>query len=88
MRAINLRYYRWSPNRDEQLFVFQLLAIIQCKMPDFALIDASSNDLILAGRPFEMDKQGAKVLGLDWKEVEWLRMIEDSLSDSEEAEDS
>jgi uncharacterized protein (DUF362 family) len=54
--------------------------VLQCKMPDFALVDASANKLILAGKPLEIDKQGAKILGMDWKEVGHLRLAHESFS--------
>lgn len=62
--------------------------VLQCKMPDFALVDASSDDLILAGKPLEMDKQGAKVLGMDWKEVDHLRLVDDSVNEDLGLEES
>lgn len=52
--------------------------IIQCKMPNFALVDASAYGVILAGLPLEIDKQGAKLLGKDWKDVAHLRLVDKS----------
>lgn len=52
--------------------------ILQCKNPDFSIIDASEVGSILAGVPLEMDKQSAKLLDIEWREVPYLRLIEDS----------
>ena len=58
---------------------YSLHDIIRCKMPEFAVIDASAKGSILAGVPIEMDKQGAALLGKDWKAVGYLRLISDSI---------
>ena len=50
--------------------------IIQCKMPEFALVDATEKGKILAGFPLEVDKQAAKLLNLDWKQVSYIRLLE------------
>jgi uncharacterized protein (DUF362 family) len=53
--------------------------IVQCKMPDFSIIDSSERGLLLAGLSEDMDRQGAKILGLeDWSDVEYLRLLEES----------
>ncbi|MDO8459494.1 MAG: DUF362 domain-containing protein [Nanoarchaeota archaeon] len=52
--------------------------IIQCKMPDFAIIDASSKGLILAGLPLDIDKQAAKILDKDWKSIPYISLIEEN----------
>lgn len=52
--------------------------IIQCKMPEFAVIDASDRGFLLAGQPLEIDKQAAKLLGKEWKDVGHLRLIDKS----------
>lgn len=57
--------------------------IAQCRMPHFALVDATQYGVILAGLPLEIDKQGAKLLGKDWKEVGHLRLIDKSLTQEE-----
>lgn len=54
--------------------------IIMCKMPDLAVIDAKGKGMLVVGQPLEMDKQAAKMLGMDWRNVAHLRMIEDSLN--------
>jgi len=59
-----------------------------CKMPDFALIDASEHGYILAGQPLEMDKQGARLLGFDWKEIGYLKLLDDTLSEERDKDKS
>ncbi|MCX8159058.1 MAG: DUF362 domain-containing protein [Candidatus Pacearchaeota archaeon] len=53
--------------------------ILLCKMPDFALIDASEKGVMLAGIPLEIDKQASKLLGIEWKNVPYLRLIEENI---------
>jgi uncharacterized protein (DUF362 family) len=52
--------------------------ILKCKMPDFALIDSSEKGAILAGIPRDADKQAAKLLGIEWKDVGYLRLVEET----------
>ncbi len=52
--------------------------ILRCKMPDFAIIDASEQGSILAGFPLDMDKQASKLLGKEWKEIQHLRLIDEN----------
>jgi uncharacterized protein (DUF362 family) len=54
--------------------------ILKCKMPDFALIDASHLGVLLAGLPLEVDKQASKLLGKDVKSVAHLKMIDESIA--------
>jgi uncharacterized protein (DUF362 family) len=54
--------------------------IIKCKMPDFAVIDASSQGVVLAGVPLDVDKQALRILGRDIKTVPHLKMVEDSIA--------
>jgi uncharacterized protein (DUF362 family) len=63
--------------------------IVKCKVPDFSVVDASEMGVILAGLPLEIDKQGAKLLGKDWKEIHHLKLLDESLvkEDKEEAQD-
>ncbi|MBS3098659.1 DUF362 domain-containing protein [Candidatus Pacearchaeota archaeon] len=56
--------------------------ISKCKIPDFAILDASSNSQILAGLPLEMDKQAAKILGMDWKEVPYIKLLNQSMAET------
>ncbi len=51
-----------------------------CKMPNFAIADTSSKGIILAGLPLEIDKQLAKLLGKEWKQVKHLKFIDESLA--------
>jgi uncharacterized protein (DUF362 family) len=53
--------------------------IIKCKPPEFAIIDASEQGHILAGHPLEMDKQASKLLGREWKTVQHLKLLDDSM---------
>ncbi|MDO8509405.1 MAG: DUF362 domain-containing protein [Nanoarchaeota archaeon] len=59
---------------------FSIHDILKCKMPNFAVIDASQQGQILAGLPLEIDKQAAKTLGKEWKSISHLRLIDDSFS--------
>jgi uncharacterized protein (DUF362 family) len=62
--------------------------IVQCKMPDFSIIDSSERGLLLAGLSEDMDRQGAKILGLeDWSDVEYLRLLEESRIKKESMEE-
>lgn len=54
--------------------------ILRCKVPQTAIIDASEQGLIMLGDPIEIDKQAAKVLGKDWKQVQHLRLIDETIS--------
>lgn len=57
-------------------FEHQVYDILQCKYPNFSLIDASEKGYIFAGQALEMDKQAAKLLGLDWGNIEHLKILE------------
>ena len=59
---------------------YSIYDIIKCKMPNLAIIDASEKNVLLAGQPIEVDKQAAKLLGKDWKQVGHLRLIDEMLS--------
>jgi len=63
---------------------YQVHDIIQCKLPDLALIDASEHNVILAGQPLPMDKQAAKYLGLEWRDVEYLNLLDNTLGEGSE----
>jgi uncharacterized protein (DUF362 family) len=52
--------------------------ILKVKMPDAAIIDASDKGMLFVGNPFEMDKQAAKLYKGDWKNVQHLRLVEES----------
>jgi uncharacterized protein (DUF362 family) len=52
--------------------------ILRCKLPDFAIIDSSEKGVILAGLPHEVDKQAAKLLNMDWKNVGHLKLVEET----------
>ncbi len=54
--------------------------ILICKLPNFAIIDASKHGYIIAGLPIEIDKSAAKLLGKDWKSIQHLKLAHDSFS--------
>lgn len=56
--------------------------ILRCKMPSFAVIDASQNGCIMAGLPLEIDKEAAKLFKGEWKSISHLRLLNDSFSSS------
>ncbi|MEK6825352.1 MAG: DUF362 domain-containing protein [Nanoarchaeota archaeon] len=56
--------------------------ILRCKLPDFTVIDASEQGNILAGFPLEMDKQAAKLLGKEWRSVQYLKLIDEEFAQS------
>lgn len=62
--------------------------ILKCKMPQFTLIDASEKGVILAGNPLEMDKQAAKLIGKDPRQVGFLRLIEQSFQVEEKPKET
>ena len=57
---------------------FVIHDILKCKMPDLAIVDASSLGLLLAGKPFETDRHAAKLLNRDWKLIPHLRLVAES----------
>ncbi|MFH1802673.1 MAG: DUF362 domain-containing protein [archaeon] len=61
--------------------------IVRCKMPDFAIVDGKEQNAVLAGLPLEMEKQGARLLDKEWKDVQYIRLIEESFSEKEEKKD-
>ncbi len=61
--------------------------IVKCKVPDFSIVDGSEQGVILAGLPLEIDKQSARILGKDWKEVPYIKLIEDNQNKKEEDTD-
>lgn len=52
--------------------------ILLCKMPNFAIIDASAQGQILAGLPLSVDKQAAKLLGRDWRMIPHIKLVDES----------
>jgi uncharacterized protein (DUF362 family) len=59
---------------------YQIHDILKCKMPDLAVIDGSEVNVILVGKPLEMDKQSSKALGLNWRNLQHLTLIDESFS--------
>ena len=85
--AFPARYYKGLFSKEKSKIrrwplKFSLHDLLLCKMPEFALIDTSDYDVILAGIPLEMDKQAAKLLGKEWKSVSHLRLISESIPES------
>jgi uncharacterized protein (DUF362 family) len=62
---------------------YQIHDVIKCKMPEFAILDASEKGVILAGQAFEMDKQSARLMGLDWRSVEHLDLLNEEDPENE-----
>lgn len=60
--------------------------ILKCKMPEFAIIDASEMGGILAGQPLEMDKQATRAMKLDWKQISHIRLADESFHEKEKEE--
>lgn len=58
---------------------FSIHDIILCKMPDAAIIDASDYGYLLAGRPLDIDKEAARIIGKDWKGIPYLRLVNESI---------
>ncbi len=54
--------------------------IVRCKTPDAAIIDASDYGLILVGKPLDIDKQAAKLIGKQWNTIQHLRLIDESFT--------
>ena len=83
--AFPLRHYKgFFSSRKNKLdsvpVKYQVHDIVRCRAPGLALIDASEHGHILIGQPLEMDKQAAKLLGIDWRTVEHLRLINETMS--------
>lgn len=60
---------------------YQVHDIIKCKMPNFSIIDGGKKSTIIVGQPLEMDKQAAKLLGLNWNSVSHLKLVDESHSE-------
>ncbi len=54
--------------------------IVACKMPHLAVIDFPEKGIIISGKPLDMDKEGAKLLGIEWRSVGYLRTLDDTLA--------
>lgn len=57
--------------------------ILKVRSPQLAIIDASEKSAILAGKPIEIDKQAARLLGKDWRAVTHLRLMDESFANSQ-----
>ena len=59
--------------------------ILHCKMPNFAVVDASTFGYILAGLPLDIDKQAVRFFNRDWKSVAHLKLLSESFSSPKKA---
>ena len=59
---------------------YSLHDILRVKIPDFAIIDHSSQGTIMAGLPLELDKQAAKALGKDWRNIPYIKLLDEAFS--------
>lgn len=80
-------FYRQKNKIRKWPIKYSIHDITKCKFPEFAIVDASNYGTILAGLPLEMDKQGAKLLGKNWKDIPYLKLIEESLTEKENEEE-
>jgi len=91
------RYYggNWKVGMHKWPIEYSIHDILVCKMPDYAICDASiaqleheingypkEMNILLAGKPLEVDKKGALLLGYDWKRVPHL-VLADELEKNE-----
>lgn len=56
---------------------YSIVDILRCKMPEFSIMDSSEKGVILAGIPSEVDKNAAKLLGVDWRNVPHIKLVEE-----------
>lgn len=63
---------------------YSIYDMARCKLPNFSIVDASNEGAILAGLPLEIDKQSAKILGKDWRNVPHLKLIDSEFPQKEE----
>lgn len=59
---------------------YQVHDINLCKLPNFAILELRDKGVLLAGHPLEMDKQAAKLLGMDWRSIGYLRMLDETFA--------
>ncbi len=86
------RHYggNWKVGMHKWPIEYSIHDILVCKMPDYAICDASialleheingypkEMNLLLAGNPLEVDKKGALLLGYDWKRVPHLALADE-----------
>lgn len=60
--------------------------LLICKMPDFAVIDASEKGSLVAGKPLDADKQAVKLLNRDAKSLPYIRLVEETQKQMAQAE--
>ena len=66
---------------------YQIHDILKCKMPDLAIIDSAEKGFLITGKPLDMDKQAAKLFGLDWNDIAHIRLVDESFSQIPKEED-
>ncbi len=66
------------------LMKYSIHDILKCKTPDFSIVDASEFNSILAGLPFDVDKQSSKLMDIPWKEIPYLKLLEETNLKEEE----
>lgn len=84
--AFPSRYYSGFFSRNKNKIrkwplKFSIHDVLVCKMPDFAVVDASSQGSIFAGLPFEIDKRIAKSLGKEWQRVPYLNLLHEEFQE-------
>jgi uncharacterized protein (DUF362 family) len=85
--AFPLQYYKsFFSKRKNKLdgvpFKYLIHDCLKCKMPEFSIGDASLQGQIFAGQPLEIDKQAAKLFGFNWKDISYLKLLEESFNSS------
>lgn len=58
--------------------------ILRCKMPEFAIIDASKYGKLLAGIPLDMDKAAAALIGIKPENVPYISLVDEMFVEREE----
>lgn len=62
--------------------------IAHCKLPDAVFMDASDYGYVFAGKQaLDLDKQAAKLLGKEWKNIAHLKLLDDSIGRIQEEAD-
>jgi len=75
----------WKAKMHQWLIDYSIHDILVCKFPDLAIVDASTGQiggevwgtpkkfgLILAGDPLGVDKEGAEILGKNWRKIKHI----------------
>ncbi len=80
----------WKVKMHKWPIEYAIHDILVCKFPNYAICDASivqleheingyakEMDVLLAGKPLEVDKKGSLLLGYDWKKVPHLILADE-----------